>query len=537
LIILSAVIPNEGNNVFGIDANQISSPDGKSRAIRFDPLHCMQQLRQLGNPDHRITVGAVSSGEMLSQYADSYVGLQNGDTPRWVQAFWERRRLEGGWTPFQLPSDETQPFGGRHSVLKWDNESGGHELGRSARVQGREAWGKTGVIVRQNQPLPSGFYFGDVYDQSSSVIVPKNSIDLPAIASFVMSHLYSEAIFHIYKKRNVTTSVFVKVPFDISYWRSIADQQYPGGVPEPYSDDPTQWLFHGHPAFAGSGTELHVALARLCGYRWPAETEAAMRLSDLAKERIALAAGLPSPDPDGLLTLHANNTALPLADRLRAVLSAAYGGLPMSPVQEQALVRAADARVDKREARDVTLEGWLADRAFRQHCILFRQRPFLWQVWDGMKGGFSAFLHYHRLDRAALDKLTYTLLGDWIRTAKAEGNTARLERAEQLQQKLAKIVEGESPHDIFVRWKPLVKQPLGWDPDLDDGVRLNIRPFMKAGILRDQPKGISWNKDRGTEVKSAPWYDLGQRYQGKRGDRINDHHTTLAEKRAARGMS
>ncbi len=151
--------------------------------------------------------------------------------------------------------------------------------------------------------------------------------------------------------------------------------------------------------------------------------------------------------------------------------------------------------------------------------------------------GFSAFLHYHRLDSAALDKLTYTILGDWIRTAKAEGNTARLERAERLEQTLVKIIEGEDPFDIFVRWKPLEKQPLGWNPDLDDGVRLNIRPFMTAGILREQPRGISWNKDRGTDVASAPWYDLGPTYAGKPGDRINDHHTALARKRAARGQT
>ena len=151
-----------------------------------------------------------------------------------------------------------------------------------------------------------------------------------------------------------------------------------------------------------------------------------------------------------------------------------------------------------------------------------------------MQGGFSAFLHYHCLDNAALNTLTYTLLGDWIRTAKAEGNTARQERAEQLQQKLARIIEGEAPYDIFVRWKLLARQPLGWHPDLDDGVRLNIRPFMTAGILREQPKGITWNKDRGADVASAPWYELGPRYGGKPGDRINDHHTTLAEKRAAR---
>ncbi|MBF4102220.1 hypothetical protein INT80_01670 [Gallibacterium anatis] len=45
--------------------------------------------------------------------------------------------------------------------------------------------------------------------------------------------------------------------------------------------------------------------------------------------------------------------------------------------------------------------------------------------------------------------------------------------------------------------------------------------------MRDKPN-INWNKDRGKDVESAPWYHEFQ------GDRINDHHLSLAEKRAAK---
>jgi hypothetical protein len=38
------------------------------------------------------------------------------------------------------------------------------------------------------------------------------------------------------------------------------------------------------------------------------------------------------------------------------------------------------------------------------------------------------------------------------------------------------ILEGEPPYDLFVRWKPLSQQAIGWHPDLNDGVRMNIRP-------------------------------------------------------------
>ena len=53
----------------------------------------------------------------------------------------------------------------------------------------------------------------------------------------------------------------------------------------------------------------------------------------------------------------------------------------------------------------------------------------------------------------------------------------RLAAALALQARLAAISKGAAPFDIFVRWKPIHQQAVGWDPDLNDGIRLNIRPF------------------------------------------------------------
>ena len=216
-----------------------------------------------------------------------------------------------------------------------------------------------------------------------------------------------------------------------------------------------------------------------------------------------------------------------MADRLRAYLAAAFAS-EWSDALERRLVAEANEVLDKTDARDGSLETWVRDRAFRQHCALFGQRPFLWHISDGLKDGFSVFVHYHRFDQANLRKLTYTLLGDWLARANAENNALRYEKARELQQKLEKILEGENPYDIYVRWKSLAQLPLGWEPDLDDGVRQNIRPFVMAGVLTGDLSKILKGKDRGKDVASAPWHDVFN------GERRNDHHTTLAEKRAAR---
>lgn len=212
------------------------------------------------------------------------------------------------------------------------------------------------------------------------------------------------------------------------------------------------------------------------------------------------------------------------------------------------------------------MEEWLRDRFFEQHCELFQQRPFVWHVWDGQRGGFAALINYHKLaapdgeGRRTLEKLMYAYLGDWLDRQRAdqkagvEGADGRVAAAEHLKRELERILGGDPPYDIFVRWKPLAEQPVGWEPDIDDGVRVNIRPFMiakplnargvSASILRATPR-IHWRKDKGREVRrsksdfpwfwgwdeSAPDFEEGKEFDG---NRWNDLHYSRATKLAAR---
>ena len=125
------------------------------------------------------------------------------------------------------------------------------------------------------------------------------------------------------------------------------------------------------------------------------------------------------------------------------------------------------------------------------------------------------------------------------------GAEDRLAAAIELQKRLEAILAGEPPFDIFVRWKPLAEQPIGWDPDINDGVRLNIRPFLAsdlpggrtgAGVLRWKPN-IKWAKDRGKEPERAkaefPWFwgwdEKSKDFMGGKGfdgNRWNDCHYT-----------
>ena len=144
-----------------------------------------------------------------------------------------------------------------------------------------------------------------------------------------------------------------------------AAEKYPNGLPEPYSDDPTQWLFHGHPRHAEPGTELHVALARVAGYGWPAETDAEMRLSAEARARIAETATFPAADADGLLALVPVLGERSLADRLRSYCVAAWGHA-WTPATEVKLIASACERAKDKPPKQPTFDAWLRTHAARQ---------------------------------------------------------------------------------------------------------------------------------------------------------------------------
>ena len=285
--------PKNESSYLAINADTGRNIAAKPQLLRTDPISILSQSKQRENPDFRISVHEPTIGDRLSKFADVYVGFQNGDTPRWIQQFWEHTDIGSTWTLFQLTADNTAHFDGRYAVLKWDLGTGELSKSEQARVQGTEAWGKRGVIVRQMRHLPAGLYMGNLYDQSNSVIIPKDEKNLEAIVTFVMSPEFHDEVRKVDPSVAVTNATFVKVPFDLRFWQQRASELYPTGLPEPSSDDPTQWLFHAHPAGAETGATLHVALARLCGYRWPAETDLGMRLSKDARAWLSKVAELP----------------------------------------------------------------------------------------------------------------------------------------------------------------------------------------------------------------------------------------------------
>lgn len=520
-------------NLRGIDVSAVKGAAEKNAALLSLPVASTLQKQQLKNPDKRVSLSESSDLPLLQRYADSYQGITTGDNPRFIRTFWDAGNIGVSWCPLQSTGSESVCFSGREQVFLWEGGRGYLASSPAARIQGQTAWGKAGIAVRQIGNLPATLNGGSPWDMNCATIVPRQQSDLRAIWCFISSEEFNVAVRRIDQKLNVTNATLVKVPFDLSRWEQVAAERYPNGLPKPYSDDPTQWLFHGYPQPATD--PMQVAVARLAGYRWPAETDTAMELADEVRAWIAKCDVLAEhTDDDGIVCLPSVRGEAPAHDRLLKLLIAAWETVQPGSWKPAVL----DKLLADAECAGKGLDVWLREKFFEQHAKRFHHRPFIWHVWDGLKDGFAALVNYHQLDHKKLERLIHTYLGDWIRQQEAgvrdriDGAPTRLAAAQDLKRRLELILEGEPPYDIFVRWKKLSEQPIGWNPDLNDGVRLNIRPFMTAEVLRHNKKpklNITWDKDRGKDVESAPWFKIFK------GDRINDHHLSLAEKMAAKG--
>jgi hypothetical protein len=541
----------KSNVIRGLDVSEPRTATEKAGQLLTGEIKSVEQAKQLKNPDGRVLLSELESVSFLSEVATSQQGITTGDLKRFGLFFWELSKVNSSQYRFwQSTTENIQHFHGRELIVKWNAQGCSIEGIEGATLRGSKTLGKHGVLVSLMRELPVTLSSGHLGDDNTTRIIPIDTKHLSAIWCLCSSSTYNTGIREVDQSLKVMPNTALQIKFDLDHWSKVAEEKYPNGLPKPYSDDPTQWIFHGHPcgsvvwceetkwtahsSLRTDNTVLQVAVARLLGYRWPAELDEGMELADEQREWVKRCETLlPYADEDGIVCIPPVRGEASASDRLLNLLVAAYGESWSNEILSQLLKNADHA--------GKSLESWLRDKFFVQHCKLFHHRPFIWHIWDGLRDGFAALVNYHKLHTKLLETLTYTYLGDWITRQKQEianrvdGAQERLAAAEGLKKRLELILEGEAPYDIFVRWKPLHEQPIGWDPDLNDGVRLNIRPFMAvpdvgrkgAGILRDKPN-ISWDKDRGKDVESAPWFYLFG------GDRINDHHLTLAEKRAAR---
>ena len=212
-------------------------------------------------------------------------------------------------------------------------------------------------------------------------------------------------------------------------------------------------------------------------------------------------------DADGLVPFAPLSGEASLLDRVHEELAALFPGQDVNQVEVE-IANELKRRV-KGYRPAASIGEWLENVYFDYHAALYKKRPIVWHVASSQGSApfaFGALCHYHRFDANRMAKLRAGYLRDAIETFRREAALAgregradervelqaRLEEAQALDGKLQAVQEGrhEGPeggdrdYRILTPWKSADERPTGWAPDIDDGVKVNIAPLQKAGVLR-----------------------------------------------------
>ena len=212
-------------------------------------------------------------------------------------------------------------------------------------------------------------------------------------------------------------------------------------------------------------------------------------------------------DDDGIVAFNAVNGEPRLVERVRQELATLFPGRDANQVEVEIVNEL--KRTVKGYRKCASLDEWLDNVFFEYHAGLYKNRPIFWHIASTQgtsRFAFGALVHYHRFDKNRMAKLRASYLRDAIEEFRREAGLAdkagrsddrlewqaKVEEAQALDKKLQLIQEGhhegaeggERDYRILTPWKEPGKRPKGWDPDLDDGVKVNIESFEKAGVLR-----------------------------------------------------
>ena len=254
-------------------------------------------------------------------------------------------------------------------------------------------------------------------------------------------------------------------------------------------------------------TYLSVKILRLLGHRWPRQIKAGEPIPAWAND-------------DGIIPLTRIGDESTLLDQVRERIAVEFIN--------------SDVMAIEREFSEVIgqpLESWLTIEFFPQHIRQFEKRPIAWQLQSGrwtarQQPAFACLVYYHKLDG---DTLT-TLQSQYVRPLRQRYETelrgiegvpavARSARQDARRIELGDLIKELSDFDAALgrvaaegfaspaleaivarepvdRWcspdgvkappedrAALLRQEQRYIPDLNDGVRVNIAPLQKAGLL------------------------------------------------------
>lgn len=143
------------------------------------------------------------------------------------------------------------------------------------------------------------------------------------------------------------------------------------------------------------------------------------------------------------------------------------------------------------------INEWARTHYFTRHLVDTGREPTVWHV-ASQHRTFEGLVHVNRCTKERIDLFRSEVLRRQIdalnKSLKAASKARRTEQARALEERIKDLrtfdiawgwlFEGTTPTArLWYPWKGPEMQPQGWDPNLDEGVRANIAPLQRLGVL------------------------------------------------------
>jgi hypothetical protein len=210
---------------------------------------------------------------------------------------------------------------------------------------------------------------------------------------------------------------------------------------------------------------------------------------------------------DGIVCLQRVAHRTPLIERVRRELAGCFPSQEPSALEIEVVNELKKKTKGYRRAE--SLAEWLHDAFFEIHNSLYLQRPVLWHLASNQvrtEPGFACIVDAHRFTGECLAKLRSVYLRERITTLRRESAQAGQDHKEAERIELLALVEeveeydiklkllqegahigpeaGDRDYRILTPWKSPANRPRGWNPDLDDGIKVNLAPLARTNLLR-----------------------------------------------------
>ena len=226
----------QGNWIRGVDVSDLRSANEKTEALLSGSVESIDQSSQQSGPDYTISFHTRATEKSLRDYASILAGIQVGDVNKLLFNFWEFYLLK--FDLIQRAEGEDRDYSGLSYVTPYENGVGRLAKEASARLNNINHGHQFGIVLHRMSDLRANIYSESHVHENGTLIVPNSESLNSVFYCFAKSGCLAAEVRKLNQKISITPNFFGQIPFDLDKWSKVAEEQYPNGLPQPYTNDP-----------------------------------------------------------------------------------------------------------------------------------------------------------------------------------------------------------------------------------------------------------------------------------------------------------